>query len=188
MATRRRRTFSRWIFKNYSNCVDDFVASGVRLVGEFDNEVGEREDDKLDVDIVDGEEHPSSWLLQLTGDVTSSTSLIIIIWWLGAIVISTSSSELVDSGDREQLPLLLLSLVVQRGTRSRRSGLLLLNKFFLSRLGSVSGNGASAVHRSRSSGSWTRNGCWLVCGSDCCCVAGEGLLKWPSAMRLCSNS
>lgn len=154
----------RWIFhneKNYethSNCVDDFDASGVRLVGELDNEqdeVGEREDDRLDVDMVDGDEHPSSLILLIAGDVISSTSLIMIMRWLGAVVISTSSSELVDSGDREQLPLLLLSSLVleQRGTRSRRSGLLLLNKFFLSRLGSVSGNGVSVVHFSRSSGS-----------------------------------
>lgn len=52
MATRRR---SQFLPDFYSN--DDFDASGVRLVGELDNEVGDSEDDKLDID---GDEHSSS--------------------------------------------------------------------------------------------------------------------------------
>lgn len=118
-------------------------------------------------------------------DAISSASVIIIMRF-DAVVISTSSSELPDSGDRSPfLPLLLLLSL--HGTRSLSSGLLLLNKFFLLRLGSVSGNGVASKNGfSRSGRSCTRKGCWLCCGSIG--LTGGGGLNFPSAMRLCSNS
>ena len=121
-----------------------FDTSGVRLVGEFVNDEGDNDEDRLlDVDIDDGDEQ-SSLLLPIPFDVkfsfSQSTSLMIIMRLEFVDVISTSSSELPDSDDREQLIMFLLLLSSLQGTRN--VNLFLLNKFLRLRFGSVSGNGS----------------------------------------------
>jgi hypothetical protein len=122
-----------------------FDTSGVRLVGEFVNDEGDSDEDRLlDVDIDDGDEQ-SSLLLPIPFDVkfsfSQSTSLMIIMRLFEFVdVISTSSSELPDSDDREQLIMFLLLLSSLQGTRN--VNLFLLNKFLRLRFGSVSGNGS----------------------------------------------
>jgi hypothetical protein len=120
-----------------------FDTSGVRLVGEFVNDEGDNDEDRLlDVDIDDGDEQ-SSLLLPIPFDVkfsfSQSTSLMMIMRLDVVDVISTSSSELPDSDDREQLIMFLLLLSSLQGTRN--VNLFLLNKFLRLRFGSVSGNG-----------------------------------------------
>jgi hypothetical protein len=121
-----------------------FDTSGVRLVGELVNDEGDNDGDRLlDVDIDDGDEQ-SSLLLPIPFDVkfsfSQSTSLMIIMRLEFVDVISTSSSELPDSDDREQLIMFLLLLSSLQGTRN--VNLFLLNKFLRLRFGSVSGNGS----------------------------------------------
>lgn len=87
-----------------------FDTSGVRLVGELVNDEGDNDEDKLlDVDIDDGDEHSSLLLFDDIFSFSQSASFIIIIRLDDDVdIISTSSSELVDSNDREQLLMLLL--------------------------------------------------------------------------------
>jgi hypothetical protein len=131
-----------FLFSNFqSKCDDDddddFDTSGVRLVGELVSD-----EEKLDVEIEDGEEQMSVVPFDALS-FSQSTSLIIIMLLVPGDVdttISTSSSELVDSGDLVRL--LLSSL----GTRLMMMPLLLmllllLNRFLRFRHGSVNGNG-----------------------------------------------
>lgn len=97
-------------------------------MGEFVKDgVGDKLDERLDVRL-DGDEQSDSSRLLL--EVFSLSSLIIIMP-VGAAVISTSSSELPS----DDLMLLLSSL------DTLNVNLLLLNRFFRFRHGSVRGNG-----------------------------------------------
>lgn len=86
-----------------------FDTSGVRLVGELDNDEGDNDEERLlVVEIDEGDEQSSLLICDDTLSFSQSCSLIIIMRLdVDDVVISTSSSELVDSKDREQLLLLL---------------------------------------------------------------------------------
>lgn len=141
----------------------------------------------------EGDEHSPSLLFIFSFSQSTSLMIIILLEPNVADVISTSSSELVDSGDVAQLLLLLLLLLllsISLGTRS--VNLFLLNRFLRLREGRVSGNGGGCVADDVTftwyDCSCTRNGCCDDGGTIVVWLTGGGGLNIPSATRLCSNS